>query len=179
MRRRRQIALCCLPFLVFPTGCGDTVQPEGKIVVSAEVKPASIPPGQAMNVAVTVVNVSDAAWNLSTKCFGVFEVLDLSGAVVGPATIGCSFDLTPPDLLGPNATLKYAVTWRGESRATTDSVTAYLPAGSYLLRPRVKIGSGNFIYGPTVPVTIQSGPSTEASVPAAGRLSFSRNATRE
>lgn len=154
MRRRRLIALYGLPLLVISSGCGETLQPEGKVVVSAEVAPASIKAGQAMSVAVTVANVSDAAWNLSIKCFSVFEVANESGLVVGPAAIPCAFDLTPPDLLGPNATLKYAVTWRGESRTSTDTLNAYLAPGSYVLRPRVMVGSAGFIYGLPVPVTI-------------------------
>jgi hypothetical protein len=138
-------------------GCGDLTVGESGLVVVATPTPENIKAGSSMTIGIQVTNTTAEPVDLAiSQCVPLFEILDWQGRVVGPMESRiCTLDIKPPVRVEPNTSVDAQDLWTGESRETQPTGDPiYLPPGTYLLRPRVMVVGGEYVYGKVVAVTI-------------------------
>lgn len=144
---------------VLSMACGDLTVGESDLIVAATPAPAAIKAGSSMAIGVRVTNTGGEAVELAISgCVALFEILDWQGRVVGPTTSRvCTLDFKAPVRVEPNASIDAEDLWTGESTASQPTgAPIYLEPGTYLLRPRVMLVGGEYVYGEVVAVTILS-----------------------
>jgi hypothetical protein len=153
MKKLLTIGLCGL------IACSDITAGSG-LIISLNVSPTFIQPGQSMQIRVLVRNASAEAKQLIIdECKPYFEIINSSGQVVGPAPRACALDLQAPQTITTGTEVRIDETWAGESSSTTaGGPPVYLAPGVYKLRPRALLGSGEWVYGQEISVTVTAAP---------------------
>jgi hypothetical protein len=153
MKKLLTMTLCGL------MACSDITGGSG-LIISLNVSPTSIQAGQTMHIRVFVRNASAEDKQLIVNsCTPYFEILNSTGQVVGPAPRSCPLDLQAPQTITTGNEIRTDETWAGESSSTTaGGPPVYLAPGTYKLRPRAVLASGESVYGQEISVTITAAP---------------------
>jgi len=134
-------------------GCEATSPRDVEVTASTSV--SSIPVKGTVSIVLTVYNRSSEAIHVSAgSCTRLFEVLDLSRNVVGPAQPQvCALDLVAPMVIAPGASADIPTSWRTDAGYGPADETIYVSPGIYSIRPRILI-EGEYVYGTGVRVTV-------------------------
>src|SRR4051812_30990048 len=151
MKSLMVVAACLL------MACNDSTSPASGIAVTTATSATSVSAGGTVSITLSITNHGVSTREVqATFCpQRPFEVMNLSGGVVGPRQPEiCTLALIAPVVILPGETRTFTVDWHGDASGVGPAdETLYLSPGIYLIRGRVMV-EGAFVYATSVPINV-------------------------
>jgi hypothetical protein len=137
-------------------GCRDNTSPDATVAVSLAVSAQSFQARTPITLTLTLFNPGEETVQIRfTTCDRPFEVLDLSGRVVGPAPFqACPLAILVPLDIEPGKSKDYVVAWSGDASFGPTNELQFLPPANYRIRAQVPVGNNQFAYSDPIDITV-------------------------